>query len=101
MDNKLRRWRALKHGISGDGEYCGGSDVQLSRINVLYQKKIVRYVQELETNYAETPCNTTAFVVNLKHHTRERPSVGVCERPELFRCVHVHSCKIAVAAMYP
>jgi tubulin beta len=27
-----------EHGIDGDGEYCGGNDAQLGRINVLYHE---------------------------------------------------------------
>jgi hypothetical protein len=27
-----------EHGIGGDGEYCGGNDAQLGRINVLYRE---------------------------------------------------------------
>jgi tubulin beta len=27
-----------EHGIGGDGEYCGGNDAQLDRINVLYHE---------------------------------------------------------------
>jgi tubulin beta len=27
-----------KHGIGGDGEYCGGNDEQLGRINVFYHE---------------------------------------------------------------
>jgi tubulin beta len=27
-----------KHGIGGDGEYCGDNDAQLGRINVLYHE---------------------------------------------------------------
>ena len=27
-----------KHGIGGDGEYCGDNDAQLDRINVLYHE---------------------------------------------------------------
>jgi tubulin beta len=27
-----------EHGIGGDGEYCGGSDAQLGRVDVLYHK---------------------------------------------------------------
>jgi tubulin beta len=26
------------HGIGGDGEYCGGNDAQLGRINILYHE---------------------------------------------------------------
>jgi tubulin beta len=36
MGTKL--WEVLcdEHGISSSGEYCGGNDAQLGRINVLY-----------------------------------------------------------------
>jgi hypothetical protein len=27
------------HGIGGDGEYCGGNDAQLDRINVSYHAR--------------------------------------------------------------
>jgi tubulin beta len=27
-----------EHGIGGDGEYCGGNDAQLGRINVFYHE---------------------------------------------------------------
>jgi hypothetical protein len=27
-----------KHGIGGDGEYCGDNDAQLDRVNVLYHE---------------------------------------------------------------
>jgi tubulin beta len=27
-----------EHGIRGDGEYCGGNDTQLDRINVLHHE---------------------------------------------------------------
>jgi tubulin beta len=33
------------HGIGGDGEYCGGNDAQLDRINVFYHEASVdKYV---------------------------------------------------------
>jgi tubulin beta len=35
-----RSWEVVcdEHGIGGDGEYCGGNDVQLGRINVFYHQ---------------------------------------------------------------
>jgi hypothetical protein len=34
------------------------------------------------------PCRVAAFVVNSEPHTGARPSVRLCVRPELTRCVH-------------
>ena len=35
------------------------------------------------------PCSAAAFVVNSEHHNGARPSVRLCVRPELARCVHL------------
>jgi hypothetical protein len=42
------------------------------------------------TDSVESPCSVAAFVVNSKLHTGPRPSVRLCVRPELTRCVHKH-----------
>jgi tubulin beta len=38
MDTEFKEVFCDKHGTGGDGEYCGGNDAQLGRINVFYHE---------------------------------------------------------------
>jgi hypothetical protein len=40
MGTKLQEVLCDEHGIGGDAEYCGDSDAQLDRVNVLYREAL-------------------------------------------------------------
>jgi hypothetical protein len=47
--------------------------------------------QRLVANFGDHPCSIAAFAVNSEPHTGARPSVRVCVRLGLSRCVHKKS----------
>ena len=92
-----------ENGIDGSGEYCGGNDAHLDRIDVFYHEALggkydADYLvnnasgkktgpnattKGLSTNLSDLPCGVVAFVVNSGPHTGARPAVRLCVGPEL------------------
>jgi tubulin beta len=83
MGTKIQKVLCDKHGIGGDGEYCGNdNDAQLDRINVFYYEASGRkYVPraaffDLEPGVidavCESPLDEHIRLGNLVNHTRGR-----------------------------
>ena len=68
-----------EHGIGGDGEYCGGNDAQLGRINVLYYeasggKYLPRAVLfDLEPGVIDAVRACSRVVARLPHTSGNKP----------------------------